>query len=603
MKMVLLLWRLVQKHPSSYSCIPLVTLVTYAERIIFGLAVQSFFNHLPRSGHVFADVSKLFLPWFIAIFVRIIITTVGTFGRVRFTFTTTAFLQYNLFQCLLTRSGMRDPIGETISHFRDDITIVVDLLERFGEITALILYTLLVFILLVRVNVIITLLVFLPLCCTILVAKHVRQRLERYRATSRAATSYVTAGIGEIFSAVQAIQVAGAEKHIVAHFDTLNSHRRTAMLHDRVLSSTLGALFGNMSDIGIALILILAAFSIAGGQLRSGDLVLFITYLYIINDCINEIGNFLVQQTQTQLSFARLSRQVQGKPDRLLFAHHHFALHTHKPVRFPSVPHRERRLETLEVHNLSYHYPDTGRGISAINLRIQRGTLTVITGRIGAGKTTFLHTLLGLLPHDAGQIYWNGQPVIHPDTFFVPPKSAFTAQIPHLFSGTLKENILLGLSEQAINLPAILHTVTLDHDITTLPLGLDTHIGVQGLKLSGGQLQRTTIARMLARTPELLVCDDLSSALDVQTEQTLWERLLETQTCTCLAVSHCPLLLQRADQIVVLKDGYVEAVGTLDSLLDSNAEMQHLLENHANGCMPRASEKSITGVNTNAFPL
>jgi ATP-binding cassette subfamily B protein/ATP-binding cassette subfamily C protein len=133
--------------------------------------------------------------------------------------------------------------------------------------------------------------------------------------------------------------------------------------------------------------------------------------------------------------------------------------------------------------------------------------------------------LLGLLPLQAGAIYWNDRKVDDPANFFVPPRSAYTPQVPKLFSTSLRENILLGLEKPDFDIQNAIAMAVFERDVADLDSGLETCGGVEGCSTLWRTITACGSSRMFVHQPELLVFDDLSSALDVETEQTLWSRL------------------------------------------------------------------------------
>ena len=136
----------------------------------------------------------------------------------------------------------------------------------------------------------------------------------------------------------------------------------------------------------------------------------------------------------------------------------------------------------------------------------------------------------------------------------MPPRAAYVAQVPRLFSEPLSDAVLLGLEPDGLH--DAVRLACLDDDVAWMPQGLATVVGAKGVRLSGGQIQRTAAARAFVRRPELLVIDDISSALDVDTEARMWAQLLDTATVsTVLVVSHRPAVIERADQVVELFDG------------------------------------------------
>ncbi|MGH3664565.1 MAG: ATP-binding cassette domain-containing protein, partial [Egibacteraceae bacterium] len=222
------------------------------------------------------------------------------------------------------------------------------------------------------------------------------------------------------------------------------------------------------------------------------------------------------------------------------------------PPRRPLVP--AQGPAAVSIRDLSYRHAD-GHVLAGVDLDLASGSLTVLTGPVGSGKSTLLRVLLGLLPADAGTVRWDGEAVADLAVHMTPPRCAYVAQVPRLFSVSLGDNVRVGLDAHDDTVRSALRAAALERDVEEMELGLDTLVGPRGVRLSGGQAQRTAAARALLRRPALLVLDDLSSALDGETEQRLWQQLLDGDHPTLLAVSHRAAVLARADRVVVLTDG------------------------------------------------
>jgi len=553
--------------------------VIHVSPLLPGLIARAFFDTLTGQAHLSMGTAGLIGLLVVIALGRAVLYLAAGFVEITLRFTMSGLLRRNLLRHILTRPGAHPlpySIGETISRFRDDAYQAEDDLDWTSDILGTGLFAVAAFVVLLHINVRMTLVAFLPLIVVTVAARRASGALGRYRAAGSQATSQVTGAIGDILGAVQTLQAAGAEARTVARFRRLNEQRRKAILVDRLATQALDAVTANTVSLGTGLIMLLAAGSLRDGSLTVGDFVLFISYLGFIADFTDGLGQFLAHYQQTGVAFARMNVLLAGAPPAALVAP--TPLHLRGPL--PALPPPARdaadRLVLVEARGLTYRHPHSGRGIASADLRLPRGALTVVTGRVGAGKTTLLRTLLGLLPREAGEIRWNGQVVDDPASFLVPPRAAYTAQAPRLFSETLKQNILLGLPDDPAVLAAAVWGAVLEHDMRALEAGLETSVGARGVKLSGGQVQRAAAARMLARGAELLVIDDLSSALDVETERVLWERLFAGGDVTCLAVSHRRAALRRANHIIVVKEGRVEAEGALAFLLANCAEMRSL---------------------------
>lgn len=589
------LWKLICYRPGVYLVNCLLWTIIHMWPLIPGLLADKFFDQMSKTNQMGSSI------W--SILALIIITSafslLGIYSGARVDIyhrsLISSLLRRNLLENILKRPGassITTSQGEVLNCFRDDTRQVEDAISWILDIIGALAFAIGALVILLSINVKITLLVFTPLVAVIIAARAASEKVEEYRKASREATAQVTGAIGEMFSSVQAIKVAGAEENVLENLKKLSKERHKLMLKDSVLTQFLDSIFWNTVGLGTGLILLLAAKLMKTGSFGIGDFTLFVYYLPYVADFTHFFGNFIAFFKQTEVSICRMTGLLDGEKTEKLAEHNQLSISKYGHAMKKKIDTHEDNINALnsfkkteyskksilEVNKLSYKYPKSDGGLENINFRVKENSFTVITGRIGSGKSTLLKVLLGLLPKDSGDIYWKENIVDKPEEFFVPPHTAYTSQIPHLFSDSIKNNILYGIENDNADINSAIYSAVLEKDIKSFEKGLDTLVGNKGLKLSGGQLQRVAAARMFARNAEVYVFDDISSALDVETENELWTRLFNNPKSTCIAVSTRKTALLRADHIIVLKDGKVAAEGTLDELLSTSTEMQLIYE-------------------------
>ena len=527
--------------------------------LLIGWLLHHVFDALSGEAPAGIDVYALIAILAAAELARLGLMWAGTVGDTCWQYLR-GLLQLNLLRAQMHSGGPdagappQSP-GEALTRFRDDVDDFLLFLDTVTNAASKVVLTVGAMVVMVSIEPVLALAVALPLLAVVLVTRLASRRIRTTRAEYRHATAAVTSRLGELFSGVLAVKSAGAGRGVINELAALNERRREAGLRDQLVSQLLSRFNRASVDLSTGVVLLLAVPAMRRGDFTVGDLALFVSYISSLVWVPYYAGQVLARHRQAEVSVGRMTTLLPPAKPEALTAHR--PLDGTEPLApAPIGAGAGAGLGRLTVCGLTAVHPSSGRGVHEVSLTVERGTFTVVTGPAGAGKTTLLRAILGLLPASSGTVYWNDVPVDDRAAMLVPPRSAYVPQVPQLFSEPLRDNLLLGRHRDDRVLASALRTAVLDRDVELMPAALDTEVGARGVRLSGGQAQRTAIARALAHPADLVVLDEVTSALDVETERLMWDRLL-AEDRTLLAVSSRPATIARADTVITLHEGRI----------------------------------------------
>ncbi len=464
-----------------------------------------------------------------------------------------AVQQANMLECQVVGGGpdagpLVDRPGEIVSRFRDDPEDVAWFVDSWVDVSGAAAFAVLAGMVLVSIDPAMALVVFVPMVGVGVLTRVLGALVKQAHRADLEAASRVNGVLRDVFQAAPVLDLHGAVEDALSEVERRGRVRRRTAVRNRALTESIGAASWSSADVAIGLALLVSVGSMRSGEFTIGDLALVVSYMSWLAFFPRMMGQLLTRRRQAEVAFERMEALTGSGVETVVRPR---PMRIDEPDVEPDRPEvlRRRPLRTLTVRGLTATFDGAG-GVSGADLDIERGTLTVVAGPVGAGKTSLLRALIGLIP-STGSVRWNGEEIADLGAFMVPPHCAYLAQVPALFTDTLMENVRLGARVSDDEVRAAIATAALEDDVADMPHGADTLVGSRGVRLSGGQRQRLAVARARVRDPELLVIDDLSSAVDVETEVALWSHL-RAEGRTVLAVSNRALALRRADQVVEL---------------------------------------------------
>ncbi|MFW7377637.1 MAG: ABC transporter ATP-binding protein [Oligoflexus sp.] len=424
-------------------------------------------------------------------------------------------------------------------------------------------------VMMLSIHVELTLLCLAPIGLMLILTKFMMPALARYSRENQDAVGRLTNKVTESFTNVHVLKANAAEDTFLKRTEVENLAVYQTNIKVIIFRTLFFPLLTSLTGISQLLVLGYGGFQVMNEQITIGDILAFNIYLSYLAFPLTSIGIVLSIYQRSKTALQRITPIIDHQVEAATLS-------------TTSNPTLLAKAALLEIKNLTYFYPDDEKSdrhqtasLKNISLQIFQGQKIGLCGPIGSGKSTILRLISRLYDPPADSIYWKGRDILSFEPHELRTHIGYGLQEVHLFSDSIRNNLAFGLnpkpSMEALQKAASDAQIT--DEIAAFDEGWETQVGEKGIRLSGGQKQRLALARLFLRDLDLLLLDDVLSAVDNQTEARLIKRFEESHN-TILIASHRSSVLKGCDLVIYLRDGQLIDQGRFEELAEKFPELR-----------------------------
>lgn len=413
-------------------------------------------------------------------------------------------------------------------------------------------------VIMIRIDASLTLVALLPYPVLAIFIRQLGKRLHVHYEGIQEAFSVLNTKVQENLSGVRVVKAYTLEQSEIAHFRELNQEF-VGRNHQQIrLISFFFPLFRFLPGIGRVVLLWMGGLHVIEGKITLGEFVAFNAYLMMLVRPMITLGFIVNTFERGAASMGRIQAILSEQPE----------IYDGENVKW-----NIKRIDgEIEFRNLNFAYAEGPPVLKNINLKVKRGSTLAIVGGTGSGKSTLVTLISRIRQAERGTIFIDGVDIQDIPLNILRSNIGVVEQEPFLFSDYLRNNIAYGVeAAKDDEIREAAHTADLLAQIEEFPEGLGTFLGERGATISGGQRQRSALARAILIKPKILILDDAFANVDTQTEDTILSRLAEImKDRTTILISHRISTVKNADLVIVLNDGSIVETGTHEQLLAQN---------------------------------